>query len=145
LAPTKHTDFACRGVMPLPGKIIRDCHPRGMIDVNSKVYLPPMAESRVSGGITQCRPEHTLHSTRSTGGSYAALTRAPIPPKHPPRAPSVFGRHLQCQPVRCSGHPRGMPLVTRMLASTEQAWKPMAFFKCKFRLNPPEHRTKLHP
>jgi hypothetical protein len=31
-----------------------------------------------------------------------------------PLATSVFGRKLQCQPVRGSGHPRGMALVTRM-------------------------------
>jgi hypothetical protein len=28
----------------------------------------------------------------------------------------LFGRNLQCQPVRGSGHPRGLPLVTRMAA-----------------------------
>jgi hypothetical protein len=40
--------------------------------------------------------------------------------------PSAFGRNLQCEPVRGVKHPRGMPLVTHLLASREQAWEPMA-------------------
>jgi hypothetical protein len=31
-----------------------------------------------------------------------------------------------------SGHPRGMPLVTRMFASIEHAWDPMAFSSVNF-------------
>ena len=30
-------------------------------------------------------------------------------------SPSVLRRNLQCQPVRGSGHPRGMPLATHLL------------------------------
>jgi hypothetical protein len=47
-------------------------------------------------------------------------------------SPSVLRHNLQCRPVKSSGLPRGMPLVTRMFASSEHAWDQMASSSAKF-------------
>jgi hypothetical protein len=58
------------------------------------------------------------------------------------RAFSVVQRNLQCQPVRGSGHPTGMPLVTRMAQRFKRSKgvNLIGFLKCKS-LPKNAHRT----
>jgi hypothetical protein len=54
--------------------------------------------------------------------------RAPV---HPNLSFSVWTQ-ITVPTGKKSGHPRGMPLVTHMLASSEQAWEPMASSSVNF-------------
>jgi hypothetical protein len=67
------------------------------------------------------------HRTLGSQFALALLRRSCLHQKPPTTArrpcyqpPSVFGRNLQCGPVRKSGPPRGMASVTRLIASSEQ-------------------------
>jgi hypothetical protein len=95
----------------------------GGTDVNGGHHPPPPPNQ------TTCRISNHQHSRKWVGRPIRRSRRTEVRDIAVVALPFEYGRNLQCQPVRGSDHPRGMPLVTRMAAlkaeqRRETQWHP---------------------